>query len=215
MGSTRGRDAYGDKIIAGVERLSNLFRLLLWDAAKVEKLSPIQIQFLLFLHDNPSRLRTVSQLAREFCLTKATVSDAVKVLARKRLVEKRPSPRDGRVSMLRLTPSGRKAAERLTGWSDVVKQTMQTCRPELKETVALFIMDLIRSLQTAGVIEVARMCLGCRNFRRDVSPGGARRHRCMLTEKSMGNEDLKFDCKSYEQVDSLIGGDQGSGRGTA
>jgi DNA-binding MarR family transcriptional regulator len=199
MASGRGRDVYGDKIIAGVERLSNLFRLLLWDAAKVEKLSPIQIQFLLFLHDNPGRLRTVSQLAREFCLTKATVSDAVKALVRKRLVEKRPSPQDGRVYTLRLTPAGRKRAARLSGWSDAVKQTMQTCRPELKETVALFLMDLIRSLQTAGVIEVARMCMGCRNFRRDASPGSARPHRCMLTEKSMGNEDLKLDCSSYEQ----------------
>lgn len=199
MGSARAGEAYDDKIIAGVERLSNLFRLLLWDAAKVEKLSPIQIQFLLFLHDNPSSLRTVSQLAREFCLTKPTVSDAVKVLVRKRLVEKRPSPQDGRVSMLRLTPSGRKAADRLAGWSDVVKKTMQTCRPEVKETVALFIMDLIRSLRSAGVIEVARMCLGCRNFRRDASPGAARPHRCMLTDRNLGNEDLKIDCKSYEQ----------------
>jgi DNA-binding MarR family transcriptional regulator len=199
MGSSRARDACGDKIIAGVERLSSLFRLLLWDAAKVEKLSPIQIQFLLFLLDNPGRLRTVSQLAREFCLTKATVSDAVKVLVRKRLVEKRPSTQDGRVSTLRLTPSGRKTAARLAGWSDVVKQTMRTCRPEVKETVALFIMDLIRSLQSAGVIVEARMCVGCRNFSRDASPGAARPHRCMLTDTPMGNEDLKIDCKSYEQ----------------
>jgi len=46
------------KIIAGLERISRVFRLLLWDIAKDENLSPIQIQFLIFLlYNKPSRRR--------------------------------------------------------------------------------------------------------------------------------------------------------------
>jgi hypothetical protein len=37
------------KIIAGLERISRVFKLLLWDVAKEENLSPIQIQFLIYL----------------------------------------------------------------------------------------------------------------------------------------------------------------------
>jgi DNA-binding MarR family transcriptional regulator len=197
MAATKDRSS--DTIIASVERLAGLFRLLLWDAGKQEKLSPIQIQFLIFLEGRAQELRTVSQLAREFNLTKATVSDAIKTLVAKGLVEKRTSAQDGRIATLQLTGGGRRAAARLRGWSDPVKARLRACPAGVKEDAALFLMDLIRSLQESGVIKVARMCLGCANFRRNAAPGSDRPHRCALTGRSVGNADLKTDCRSYEE----------------
>ena len=77
------------KIIAGLERISRVFRLLLWDIAKDENLSPIQIQFLIFLlYNKPSR-RRITDIANEFNLTKATVSDAISSLEEKKFNRKR------------------------------------------------------------------------------------------------------------------------------
>ncbi len=40
------------KIVAGMERLSQVFRILLWEKAKKHNLSPIQIQLLIFIKNN-------------------------------------------------------------------------------------------------------------------------------------------------------------------
>ena len=208
---TGARDRTPETIIASVERLAGLFRLLLWDAGKQEKLSPIQIQFLIFLDGRARELRTVSRLAREFNLTKATVSDAIKTLVAKGLVEKRTSEQDGRIATLQLTGGGRRAASRLRGWSDPVKVRLRACPAGVREDAALFLMDLIRSLQESGVIKVARMCLGCANFRRNAAPGSDRPHRCALTGKSVGNADLKTDCTSYEEPGPGPGRARGTG----
>jgi DNA-binding MarR family transcriptional regulator len=190
----RSARAVDERLVSAVERLSILFRYLLWDAAKVEKLSPIQIQFLLYLGKHSGSLCTVSRLAREFGLTKATVSDAVKALLRKGLLVKTRSAEDGRSSTLRLSVSGRRVAAKLEAWPDVVKRHLGQFPPDAKENVMVFLMDLIGSLQRAGVIEVARMCLSCGNFRRNIRPGAPRPHECTLTGRAIGNADLKIDC---------------------
>ena len=72
------------KIVAGLERLSQAFRTLLWEKAKEFGLSPIQIQVLIFIHYHSKEKSTVSYLAQEFNLTKPTISDAIKALEQKK-----------------------------------------------------------------------------------------------------------------------------------
>ena len=76
------------KIVAGLERLSQVFRILLWEKAKENNLSPIQIQILNFVQHHSIEKNTVSYLAQEFNITKSTISDAVKVLEQKNLIKK-------------------------------------------------------------------------------------------------------------------------------
>ena len=92
-----------EKIAFSLERISQIFRILLWEKAKKFKLSPIQIQFLLYLNNHKAYFCTVSNLAEEFSLTRATVSDAVKALVKKKLLLKRASPKDGRIFILKLS----------------------------------------------------------------------------------------------------------------
>lgn len=187
-----------DKIVSSIERLSNVFRLLLWNIAKTRKLSPIQIKFLLYLRRQPKKRRTVSRLAREFGLTKATVSDAVRVLKEKGLVSGEQSRKDGRVLTLQLTSTGRRLALKLEDWPLAVKQRLEKFSPEAKEKTMVFLMELIASLQEAGVIEEVRMCTSCANFRMNTNPAGARGHFCVLTGRAIADSDLKFDCNSHE-----------------
>ena len=81
-------DKIENKIIVGLERVSEAFKSLLWEKAKLHGLSPIQIQILLFIQTHRRELCSVSHLAQEFEVTKPTVSDAVRVLDKKGLVEK-------------------------------------------------------------------------------------------------------------------------------
>ena len=96
------------KVVVGLERISEAFRVLLWEHAKTKGISPIQIQLLLFIQYHPPRLCNVSHLAHEFNLTKATISDAVRVLVNKGLLEKEISTKDKRAFHLITTLEGRK-----------------------------------------------------------------------------------------------------------
>ncbi len=186
------------KLVAALERLSRVFQLLLRDAAREHGLSPIQAQFLVHLLFHDLELRRVGRLAREFDLTRATVSDAVGALERKGLVSREPWPGDGRVATLRLTPAGKALAGELSTWAEVIRERLEGTPAEEKEVVLRFLMGLIGSLQRAGVISVARMCVTCRFFRPDAHPGGDAPHHCALLDAPLAVADLRTDCPEHE-----------------
>lgn len=187
-----------DKIVAALERLSRVFRGLLWDLATETGLSPIQIQFLLYLKDQPRAHCRVSILAREFGLTRATVSDAISTLARKRLIEKLGSKTDKRVAHLLLTDEGRTMARKFDGWQAVIIDKVRKFEPTTLGTVYLFLQETIIGLQRDGTVERAHMCLGCEHFRPDASGDPDRPHLCALTGTPLGVPDLKLDCPIHK-----------------
>lgn len=193
------------RIVAALERISQTVRILLWEVAKEHGLSPIQIQFLIFLNTHPKERCRVSRLAQEFGLTQATVSDAIRVLMKKGLMSKKPSELDGRASTLELTSSGKRLAVKLSGWQTVITEQMTQFSPEVKETVMIFLMEHIALLQRAGIISIAKMCITCSFFQRDAHRGSRKPHHCRLTDRPIGNWELKFDCDKHTPKIDCVG----------
>ena len=146
-------------------------------------------------HSIPAGLKA---LAREFDLTKATVSDAVASLETKGLVRRELWPEDRRVVTLWLTPDGEKLATILSEWADPVREHLERFSPGEREVVMRFLMGLIGSLQRSGLITVARMCVTCRFFRQDIHPGEPSPHQCALLDVPLGRADLRVDCPEHE-----------------
>jgi DNA-binding MarR family transcriptional regulator len=117
------------RIVATLERLSQVFRVRLREEARQRNLSPIQAQFLIYLLHHDVELRRVSQLAREFDLTQATVSDAVASLETKGFVRREQWPDDRRVVTLRLTAGGEKLATTLSNWADPIREHLERFSP--------------------------------------------------------------------------------------
>jgi DNA-binding MarR family transcriptional regulator len=186
------------KIVAALERLSQVFRVRLREEAWERDLSPTQAQFLIYLRYHDVELRRVSQLAREFDLTQATVSDAVASLETKRLVQREQWPEDRRVVTLRLTPDGEKLAATLSEWADPVREHLERFSPEEREAVMRFLVGLIGSLQRSGLITVARMCVTCRFFLQDIHPDEPAPHHCGLLGVPLSGADLRVDCPEHE-----------------
>ena len=183
------------KIVAALERLGQVLRMRLREKAREYGLSPIQAQFLVYLLYHAVEFRRVSQLAREFDLTRATVSEAVASVEEKGFIEREPWPEDGRVMTLRLTPEGEVVAAELSSWADTIKEQLDF---EEKEVVMRSLMRLIGSLQESGVITVARMCVTCRFFQRDAHPRSGSPHHCRLLDVPLGGSDLRIDCPEHE-----------------
>jgi DNA-binding MarR family transcriptional regulator len=195
--STQHQDV-SSKIVVGLDRLSQAVRVLLWEEAKRHDLSPIQIQFLIFLHYHSLEFGRVSTLAKEFGLTQATVSDAVTSLASKSLLYRAPWPQDKRVITLRLTSMGAEVALKLSTWPNIIREQLNQFSPNEQEMLMKFLMQLIESLQKAGIITIARLCLTCQYFQSAAQPDTASSHFCRLLEKSLATSDLRLDCPEHQ-----------------
>jgi DNA-binding MarR family transcriptional regulator len=189
------KDRIEEKIVFGIEKLSRANRVLLWEVAKKENLSPIQIQFLNYIDNHHGELCTVKNLSKEFDLAEATVSEAIKSLQKKDFILKKRTREDGRVYTLWLTKRGERLAKRVSNWSSALVENIKRLSPEKKEKIMLYIMELLKSLQETGVISIAKMCLNCENFERDAHPGSRKPHHCCFTDSPMSNSELIIDCK--------------------
>lgn len=182
------------KTLNGLERISEVLKSLLWEKAKVYKISPMQIQILLFVSNHHQDLCNVSSLAKEFRLTKATISDAVRVLLDKKMLQKDFSPIDKRRFDLLITDKGAKITSDLADYSIPLRDSLAHLSE--KELANLFetISKLIFQLNQAGVIKVQRTCFNCQYYKGNKKNS----HFCNLLDKRLKNHDIELDCKEFE-----------------
>lgn len=185
------------KIVFALERLSQVFRSNLWQENKKYNLSPLQIQILLFLKYQTIERGTVSYLAQEFNMTKATISDAVKTLEQKGLVTKLQNPDDGRSYLLRLTEAGQQTGLKLSTFANQMRQYVENIPDDKKEVVLTTLFELIFSLQQNDHISPQRICFSCRYFERATAPEAP--YFCQLLQLPMQENDLRINCLEHEE----------------
>lgn len=184
-----------NKIVAGLERLSHVFKILLWEKAKQHSLSPIQIQILIFVQYHSDEKNTISYLSKEFNVTKPTVSDAVKVLEQKKLVEKFTDSFDSRSYAIRPTDSGKKIVAESEDFTNPVSQILSGISENEKEILWDNISGMINKLNRQGIISVQRSCKNCAYFS---SQDG--NHFCNLLKQPLHNNDIRIDCHEFTEA---------------
>ena len=181
------------KITAGVERLSTVFRAALWEEAKHYNLSPLQVQILLFVAFHDSGQCSVTGIAKEFAVTKATVSDAVKTLLEKALLKKRGAE-DARGFSLSLTADGKKCVNKLSGLADFFATSLSDVPEAEISKIWEGMLLLIGHLQQTEIIPV-RMCFSCQHFGKDHAKGAP--HYCNFLQKPLAIKDIRLDCPEH------------------
>lgn len=183
------------RIIAALERLGQAFRVLLWNESKEYALSPIQTQVLIFLLFHNETKRKVSYLADEFNMTKATISDSVKVLEQKKLIRKVYEPQDTRSYVIHLTAKGHEVARQTAVFTSQIQVPIAKLNADDKENLLLSLISIIKHLNKTGVITIQRMCVTCIHF----SPGrGKQPHFCKLLNQDLDQASLRIDCPEHE-----------------
>ncbi len=185
------------KVVAAIERISEALRALLRAEARSESVSPIQAQMLVFLRSRRSHTR-VGELAAEFGVTPATVSDALSTLEGKDLIQRKSDPEDARALRVVLTGKGRRTATRLSAWANPVRALLEDESGPAKEATLGVLLDLIARMERGGFLSRARVCLTCRYFRRDLHRDGERPHHCTLLGAPLGPATLRLDCPEHE-----------------
>jgi len=184
---------FDSKIVAGLERLSQVFKILLWEKAKEKGLSPIQIQILIFIQHHSIEKTTVSYLAKEFNVTKPTVSDAIKILEQKYLIEKFSDAKDFRSYVIKLTETGKKIVAETEDFPDPITAILSQTDENEKEIIWNMISDLIIKLNRSDVINVQRTCYNCKFYAND-----GIEHYCNFLNIILKNRDIRIDCPEFE-----------------
>lgn len=184
------------RIVASLERVSQAFRVLLWNESKEFSLSPIQIQVLIFLLHHSDEKRKVSYLADEFNMTKATISDTVKTLVQKQLISKEYEPHDTRSYIIHLTDKGKDVAEKTSLFAKQIQVPIDKLHETDKENLLLSLLEIIHHLNKAGIITIQRMCFTCHFYK---SNENDQAHFCSLMNTKLADTELRIDCTEHQQ----------------
>ncbi|KFF18718.1 MarR family winged helix-turn-helix transcriptional regulator [Chryseobacterium sp. JM1] len=183
------------KIVVALERLSEAFRVLLWNESKLNALSPIQIQILIFLLFQPTEKCRISYLAKEFNMSKPTISDSVKSLLQKGLIDKKSDLLDSRSYTLSLTDSGRITALKSADFTRSIENPVSSLNLQQKEIMLDGLLKIIQGLNTTGILTVQRMCFTCSHYR--ISDEG---HYCKLLQMSLAYKEIRINCAEHAAI---------------
>ena len=182
------------KIVAALEKIAEVFRVLLWTEAKEHKLSPIQMQLLIFIkYHSSDKQRRIASMAREFNLTKATVSDSIKVLEQKGLIKRTDDALDSRSFNFSLTDQGMKLTGMIENFTLPLDGAIATLSPTQKDQFLLSVLDLIYRLNQNGIISTQRMCYNCFYYNGDRQ----QTHYCNLMQQPLAVDELRIECSEH------------------
>ncbi|MEJ5306052.1 MAG: MarR family winged helix-turn-helix transcriptional regulator [Ignavibacteria bacterium] len=183
------------KIVAALERISESFRVLLWEKAKIVKLSPIQIQILIFIKYHKPEFCTVNYLAEEFNMSPPTISDAVKILIQKNLIKKITNSTDKRISHLYLTRKGEKVFSEAGSFVQPLLKTVTKLNSAEKEILLSSLLQIINELNSQEIVITQRMCFTCVYLKKEDGE-----FYCNLLEMKLKLKDLRIDCPEHQAI---------------
>jgi len=178
-------------------RLGQAARKLAMAEAEPAGLTPVQAQTVLFIRHTKSFLTTVGKLAQHLGTTHVTAVGVVQGLERRGLVRRVQPAWDRRTSLLRLTPAGEAACDRLDQWGHALAAALAALPPQDLEHLERGLGAVVRAFQQAGLLTVAEPCRGCVHFRENVAPGSAEPHRCALVQRFLSESEARRNCPDH------------------
>ncbi len=171
-----------------IERIASLFRAGLRDVASAHGLKLVQLEALTYLSMANRYSDTPIGVAEYLGITKGSVSQTIKALEDRGLVEKVADEADGRLLHCRLTPAAR----------EIVKHAypapMLEALPEgLGNDAALTLQRLLRSFQEANGMRTFAQCRTCQLFEPRTRGG-----RCGLTHEALSATDSTLLCREHQ-----------------
>lgn len=182
------------KLTTGFVNIAVALRAMLWQECLAANISPIQGQILIYCLSQPPQLCRIGYLAKEFCLTKPTISDAVKTLERKNLIHKFNDQDDLRSFNLILTEEGRKIALQVSSFVDplqaLIGELPETRKIQLEQVLAQFTVKF----KEMGILSGQRSCVSCQH---SIKQGSGKGYFCSLFQEKMNHVEIRMNCKSF------------------
>ncbi len=183
-----------NKIVAGLDRIAQVFKILLWEKAKTYNLSPIQIQLLIFINYHKQSKSTISYLAQEFNLSKPTISDTIKTLEQKKYLTKIADTIDTRSYRLQLTETGKQIVLETENFANPLSEIIANSTSNDKLVLWQNITSIIKQLNQLQIISIQRTCFNCKHYSQNKEMPY-----CNLLNQNLKTEDIRIDCAEFEK----------------
>lgn len=188
-------DGLAAKIAAAIDRLGRSQRTHRQAIAVERGLTPLQVDLLLTLADGEPPLPLVGLLARELGVSQPTVTDSLRALERKGLIERRTDAPDARRTAVTLTDQAERLVGELRAVDDSLVRAIESLGEERQGAMVEGLLTIIAGLVEQGAITVARTCLTCRFHR--LEPGA---HYCTLLDMPLVSSTLRVNCPEHERA---------------
>ncbi len=180
------------RITVALEKIGQIVRALLVEEARRFKLSAIQLQILHHCHYLGEGKCKISELAEYFGTTRATISEAVKVLVKKGYLRKEVASDDARSRYIVLTVKGaqliRSTEELLMPLKEIVHQLPQKDQWKLNR----LLQEIIFLASKQRIIPKPNMCFTCGYYEKR----NGKAH-CLELDKTLEDKDLRINCPFY------------------
>ena len=185
--------AISERLVQGLSKVATVIRSQDRSASHHHGLSPTQAQLLIAVAGEDKR---VSELAAVLGVGSATVSESIDAVEAKGLVARTRNPSDRRVVLVEATSEGKRVAAALTEWPDELAAAIDLLDPGERSALLTTIVKLIRRLQLADRIPIARVCVSCAHFEPFAHDEGPPHH-CRFVDEPFGQESLRVDCADH------------------
>jgi DNA-binding MarR family transcriptional regulator len=183
----------GSGIVRALERLSRLMRA----GEFGDGLNPAQWEALRFLARANRFSNSPGALTRYLGATKGTISQTVKALERKKLIEKSERPGEKRSVVLRLTRAGSDMMAR-DPWS-VLARSLEALGGKTRRRMEKGLVEVLAQEITRRVAPSFGSCATCRFWRADARHGDAQGpHLCMLYDEPLTEAEAMQICIAHE-----------------
>jgi DNA-binding MarR family transcriptional regulator len=188
-----------------LERLCNLLRAQARAAGAGLGLQPVQLDALHYLA-LCNRYSDTPQAVTEYLgLTKGTVSQTLKVLVARALVDKMSDSNDRRVIHLRVTAAGQALLAQVAPAPLLRRAMVEIPDPEVDGLVE-GLRGLLRAVQQANGLKTFGVCATCRfNQEAIAAQGQDAGRRCGLTGETLTDSDVARICREHEYPDADAG----------
>lgn len=180
-----------DRLYDLLERIANLLRAEAWRIGSQHELQPVQLQALSYLARCNALSNTPMAVAEYLGATKGTVSQTLKVLERKGLVEWHKDRQDRRISHFRPTAKGAAVVD-VSMPPALFEQAAEALPQEAREVLEDSLEGLLRGLQAANAGRSFGVCRTCKHFRGPVTQAW-----CSLLDAPIEQAETERLCRDH------------------
>jgi len=184
-----------ENIFSALERIYTASRSALQQTVHAHGLSVLQAQIMAFIHRRSAA--TVTQLAHELSVSKPTISDAVATLVEKKLLRRAITAKDARGYTVSLTRKGQTETVELANYATPFLNSVHMLSAAQKNALWETLLQLLRTMESQGLIAHQRMCVTCRHFAEHVNGSD---YYCRLMDVPLPVVNLRLECSEHERA---------------
>ena len=187
------------RVVISLIHIAEALREDLAAAARDHGLQPLQARLLIRAFLGPHEESTVTNLAEVTNHSAPTVSDSLRSLVRRGLLERKRSEQDNRVTFFLCTEEGSAVAGALTRWPDSVEKVINGFDEGRQRGFLGLLTHLLRyEVESNTFRPGSKMCASCRYF--EVTSWEEDRYYCQALEKELRPSTLRTDCILHETL---------------